>query len=127
MKSFASLPGNDERGFTLIEAMTASIIAVIAVIGLAFTFSTGRGMIDRYAKARDSLAAAEQCMERLSVLGLRDPTNTDLDPGVHGPLPRPLNGDASGTVQWTVTWVDDPADNAGGDSDPNDYKQVTVD
>jgi hypothetical protein len=108
--------------------MVASIIAVIAVMGLAFSFSAGRGMVDRYAAARDGLAAAEQRMERLSILGLKDPLNPDLAPGVHPPLPqpRPLNGNFTGTEQWTVTWVDDPADNAGGDPNPNDYKRVTV-
>ena len=124
----------DQRGFTLIEVITAGVIAVIAVMGLAFTFSAGRGMIDRYAAARDGLAAAEQRLERLSIMGLRDPSNPDLDalppPGkLHGPFPRSLNGNATGAEQWTVTWVDDPADNAGagGDPNPNDYKLVTVD
>ena len=29
--------------------------------------------------------------------------------------------------QWTVTWINDPADNAAGvDPNPNDYKEVTV-
>jgi type II secretory pathway pseudopilin PulG len=117
----------DERGFSLIEVMVAGVVAVVAVMGLAFTFSTGRGMIDRYAAARDALAAAEQRMDRLSILGLKDPSNAELAPGLHGPFPRPLDGNATGTEEWTVTWVDDPADNAGGDPNPNDYKQVTVD
>ena len=116
-----------QAGFTLIEVLVSAIIVVIAVVGLAYSFSTGRGMVDRYAAARDGLAAAEQRMERLSVLGFHDPLNADLTPGVHGPLPRPLNGNTTGTETWTVTWVDDPADNAGGDPNPNDYKQVTVD
>src|SRR5438477_8007775 len=101
------------EGFSLIEVMVAAVIAVIAVMGLAFTFSAGRGMIDRYATARDALAAAEQRMERLSILGLKDPLNPDLDalpgPGkLHGPFPRTLNGNTTGTEQWTVTWIDDP-------------------
>ena len=43
-----------ERGFSLVEVMVAGIVAIVAVMGLAFTFSTGRGMIDRYAAARDA-------------------------------------------------------------------------
>jgi len=116
-----------EAGFTLIEVITATIIAVLAVVGLAYTFGTGRGLIDRYAVARDALAAAEQRMDRLSILGLKDPTNIELSPGNHGPLPRLLNANVNGTEQWTVTWIDDAADNTGGDPDPNDYKEVTVD
>jgi len=122
---------SDQRGFTLIETMTASIIAVIAVLGLAFTFSVGRGMVDRFASARDGLAAAEETMERLSILGLRSPTHPDLEalspPGkLHGPFPRPLNGNPTGKVQWTVTWVDDSANNGTGFSTTKDYKLVTV-
>ena len=115
-----------EAGFTLVEAIVATVIAVIAVVALAFSFGAGRGMVDRYAEARSALAVAEQRMERLSVLGLKDPTNPDLNPGPHGPYPLPLNGNATGFEQWTVTWIDDPADNGGGDVNPNDYKKVVV-
>ena len=118
----------DERGFSLVEVLVAGVVAVVAVMGLAYSFSTGRGLIDRYAAARDALAAAEQRMDRLSVLGLKSPGDPDLMPGLHGPFPRPLDGNSTGTEEWTVTWVDDPADGTGGaDSNPNDYKQVTVD
>lgn len=115
-----------QGGFTLIEAIVATVIAVFAVIALAFTFSAGRGLVDRYAKARSGLAVAEQRMERLSILGFKDPGNSELTPGVHGPFPRMLDGNGTGIEQWTVTWVNDPADNAGGDANPNDYKQVVV-
>ncbi|HET9325588.1 MAG TPA: hypothetical protein VFQ05_02320 [Candidatus Eisenbacteria bacterium] len=113
----------NEVGFTLVEAITATVIAIIAVLGLAFSFSAGRGMIDRYAVARSALASAERRMEYLSILGLRSPTHPDLSPGVHPPSPLSLNGNTSGTEQWTVTPIDDPAD---ADSNP-DYKQVVVD
>lgn len=116
----------DQKGFTLIEVMTAAVIAVIAVVGLAYSFSAGRGMIDRYAAARDALAAAEERMERLSILALRDPTNPELAVGSYGPFPRALNSAPIGTERWTVAWVNDPADDGGGDANPNDYKLVTV-
>src|SRR4029077_3347309 len=102
MRAPSTRKGPAEAGFTLIEALVASLIAVIAVMGLAFTFSAGRGMIDRYATARDALAAAEQKMEQLSILGLKDPTNTDLNPGIHGPFARTLDGNATGSEKWTV-------------------------
>jgi type II secretory pathway pseudopilin PulG len=119
-------PRLDERGFTLIEVITAGIIAVIAVLGLAYSFSAGRGMVDRYASAREALAIAEQRMERLSMLGLRNPGDPDLAPGPHGPIPHSLHGNGTGVEEWTVTWVNDPADNAGGDANPNDYKAVVA-
>ena len=119
-------PRLDERGFTLIEVITAGVIAVIAVVGLAYTFSAGRGMVDRYASAREALAIAEQRMERLSMLGLRSPGDAELAPGTHGPFSRSLQGNGSGMEEWTVTWVNDPADNGGGDPNPNDYKNIVV-
>src|SRR5215471_12167035 len=72
-RSIRSCTAADERGFSLIEVLVAGIVAVVAVMGLAYSFSTGRGMIDRYAAARDALAAAEQRMDRLSILGLKNP------------------------------------------------------
>lgn len=126
MRSFVTRGDPAQAGFTLIEAMVATVIAVIAVVALAYTFGAGRGLVDRFAVARSGLAVAEQRMERLSILGLKDPTNAELSPGNHGPIPCTLNGNATGTEQWTVTWVNDPADNAGGDTNPNDFKQVEV-
>ena len=37
----------DQNGFSLIEALTATVIAVFAVLGLAYTFSVGRGQVSR--------------------------------------------------------------------------------
>jgi Tfp pilus assembly protein PilV len=117
---------SEPKGFSLIEVMVAGVVAVVAVLGLAYSFSTGRGLINRYAAARDALAAVEQRMERLSMFALRDSSIADLAPGSHGPFPRSLNDAPVGAERWTVTWVDDPADDAGGDPNPNDYKLVTV-
>jgi prepilin-type N-terminal cleavage/methylation domain-containing protein len=114
-----------EKGFSLLEVLVAMVIAVIAVVGLAYSFGTGRGLIDRYATARDALAAAEQRLERLAFLSNQNPNHPDLSAGTHGPLARPLNGTRSGQESWTVVWVDDPVDNTP-DANPNDYKRVTV-
>lgn len=105
--------------------MVATIIAVIAVVGLAYSFGTGRGLIDRFAAARDALEAAQARLDRLAAEAVRDPATADLNIGSHGPFARTLNSNLSGTESWTVVWVDDPVDNPG-DSDPNDYKRATV-
>ena len=118
----------DERGFSLIEVMVAVVIAVIAVVGLAHTFGTGRALINRYEVARDALGAAQREFEVLGAVSL---ASDSLDAGaglrLHGPFPVSLNDRTNGTVEWRSSWRDDPQDNgAGGDPNPNDYRQVTV-
>lgn len=117
---------DDARGFSLLEVMVAAVISVIAIVGLAYSFSAGRGLVDRYATARDALQAAEQRLETLAMQALKNPAHADLSPGVHGPLARTLNQNQTGTEQWAVTWLDDPVDNTPGDPDPSDYRRVTV-
>ena len=114
-----------ERGFSLVEAIAATAITTIAVLGLAYSFGVGRGLIDRFAVGRDALAAAQRRMEILSTI---NPQSSDLLPGNHPAVPATivLNGQATASEQWFVAWVDDPADNAGGDPNPQDYKRVTV-
>ena len=118
------LPACDERGFSLMEVIIATVIAVIAVLGLAHSFAAGRGLIDRYATARDALGAAQRRIETLSLLPA---SATDLALGPHGPNALQLNDNPSGSESWTVDWVDDPVDGSGGgDSNPDDYKRVTI-
>ena len=117
---------NDEGGFSLIEVMTASIIAVIAVVGLAYTFGMGRGFIDRFAIARAALGAARARLETLASLppGSLELTTT--------PPPHTANfvidGTVLGTESWDVAWIDDPADGVqgSGDLNGNDLKRATV-
>lgn len=115
-----------QRGFSLIEVMVAAVVAVIAVLGLAYSFSAGRGLIDRYAAARDALEAAQSRLDILAAKAVRDPATADLNIGLHGPISRKLNQNLSGVEKWTVVWVDDAVDNFPPDSDPNDYKRATV-
>jgi len=42
----------NERGFSLAEALTGATISVIAVMGLAYSFGVGRGLVNRYEVAR---------------------------------------------------------------------------
>jgi prepilin-type N-terminal cleavage/methylation domain-containing protein len=126
MRDASSHCSHSQCGFSLIEVMTAAVISVIAVVGLAYSFSTGRGLIDRYATARAALGVAERRLETLAMESSKDPTMPDLAVGVHGPFPRTLDQNPSGSESWTVAWVDDPVDNPGGDANPNDYKRITV-
>lgn len=92
-----------ERGFSLMEAVVATVIAVIAVLGLAYSFGLGRGFIDRFEAARvaDGLAAA--CMDSLATTG------ADLSLGGPRPsaagMPIVYAGTTIGRVTWTVSTV----------------------
>jgi hypothetical protein len=109
--------------------IVATAIAIIAVLGLAHTFGIGRGLIDRFASARDATALAQRRLEMLSMQVQQNPNDPSLDPGTHGPTVVTLTGGVPGSEQWDVTWVDDALDGTGGadaDGNPNDYKRVTV-
>ena len=112
-------PTMGERGIGLFEVMAGTIIATLAVIGLAYTFGIGRGLIDRYQVARVALA---------EVQGIVDSLATHVPSPAIGTSSRPFNvsGEQAGNIQWTVSWVDDPADNIPTDPDPNDLKRLTV-
>jgi type II secretory pathway pseudopilin PulG len=114
---------NDERGFSLMEALVATVITVIAVIGLAHTFGMGRGFIDRFEVARSALAAAESRMEFLSALRSWSP---ELMIGDHPAIPNPfVFGNPArtiGTETWRVEWFDDPVT----PGTIQDLKRVTV-
>lgn len=99
----------DEQGFSLVEAVTATVIAVLAVLGLAYTFSVGRSQVDRYEVARAALGAAENRMERLLLLADRTPTADSVTVGYSSPsFPFSYAGAPMGTLWWHVDAYDDP-------------------
>ena len=76
------IPQPDERGVGLVEVVVATVIAVIAILALAYTFGTGRGLVNSYEAARVGLAAAQHRMEALSAA---PDTSTELGLGTHPP------------------------------------------
>jgi prepilin-type N-terminal cleavage/methylation domain-containing protein len=115
----------DDAGFSLIEVMVATVIAVLAFVGIAYTFSTGRGLINRFEIERAALAAARARLETLA----SDPGSPDLSitPPPHT-APFLVDGVNRGQEEWTVDWIDDQADGlaGAGDWNPHDLKRVTV-
>jgi len=89
-----------QRGFTLIEVMVAAVVAVISVMGLAYMFSAGRGMIDRYAAARDALEAAQSRLDWLAMEAVKNPAAAELNI-VRERRAGPWSGS---TIPWT-TWA----------------------
>lgn len=112
----------NQRGIGMFEVMAGTLIATLAVLGLAYSFGVGRGLIDRYEVARRALARSELLVDSLSTRNptvLQDGTQTFWVDGV------PV-----GTEQWAITPVDDPIDGTAGGSPPDptpaDLKRIRV-
>ena len=99
--------------------MVASVVATLALIGLAHTFGLGRSFINRFEVARAGLAVAQQRLELLGV-GSRSTAGFTTDslhvrPFVYGER-------EVGAEIWRVDWYDDRATPVVHD----DLKRVTV-
>lgn len=96
----------NERGISLIEALTAATISVIAVIGLAYSFGVGRSLVDRYEIARAAMGEAQAQIEAMT---LWTRTDAQLAFGYRSPsTPFVYQGLTRGTSTWNVTPWDDP-------------------
>ncbi len=114
-----------ERGLGLTEVIVATLVATVAVLGLAYTIGTGRALVNRYAFARSGLAEAQRVLESLSVLPVTAP-ELAIPPGqtsASHAVPFVYRGGQVGWSVWTVSWRHDPADpDPGGQS----LRQVVV-
>jgi type II secretory pathway pseudopilin PulG len=109
-----------ERGIGLMEVIVATVIAVIAIVALAYSFGMGRGLVNQYEVARIALAAAQRRMETLSSLPATAP---ELLIGAAHVADVQVDGLTVARESWTVAAYDDPADGLNGDLD---LKQVTA-
>ena len=106
------------------EVVVATVIAVIAVVALAYSFGNGRGLVNRFEIARMALAAAQRRIEMLSAGPIVSP---DLTLGRHpasGTLPVQVDGHVVVWEYWQVDAYDDPANGTAAGS--MDLKRVTV-
>lgn len=109
----------DQRGFSLMEALTAATISVIAVLGLAYSFGVGRGMVNRYEIARAALGEAQTQLEAMTVWANDD---AQLTIGFRSPqTPFRYQGLTLGTTDWYVVGYDEP--NIAG---PANLRRVVV-
>lgn len=90
-----------EAGVSLVEVVAATVIAAVAVAGLAHSFGVGRAQIERFAVARAGLAAAEQRMEALSLCNMSHPHMTL---GQHDTT-FVMDGQIIGDTRWWVSSV----------------------
>ena len=97
----------NERGFSLMEALTGATISVIAVMGLAYSFGVGRGLVNRYEVARAALGEAQSELEALHLLPMGDPA---MAIGYASPpTPFRYEGISFGTSSWRVLPYDEPS------------------
>jgi prepilin-type N-terminal cleavage/methylation domain-containing protein len=119
----ARLPGPD-AGFSLMEVIVATVIATIAVVGLAYTFGLGRGFINRFEIGRAALGAAQGQLELIAAV----PSNDTLV--AMGRIHQSyliVDGRRMGTEQWVLGWKDDPADGSfPADVDTSDLRIAVV-
>ena len=108
-----------ERGVGLMEVIVATVVATLAILALAYSFGTGRGLINRFEVARMALAAAQSRMEWLATQPTYAP---ELAIGSHGPKAVVVDGRNVAQETWNVAAYDDPIPNSG----PQDLKRVTV-
>jgi hypothetical protein len=94
------------QGFSLLEAIAATVIAVLAAIGLAYTFGIGRGNINRLEVARAAEGRAQARMEFLTVLAQTRPGLGDslTQIGTHPStaIPFDVAGQVVGSEYWRV-------------------------
>jgi hypothetical protein len=100
----------NERGFSLMEALTGATISVIAVLGLAYSFGVGRGLVNRYEVARAALGEAEAQLEGLRLVYANDRNDPTLAYGyVSSSTPFRYEGATLGSSSWSVVGYDEPS------------------
>jgi hypothetical protein len=115
-----------ERGIGLMEIIVATLIATVAVLGLAYTIGSGRGLVNRYEIARGGLAEAQRRLEMLTALSSTNAPELTIPaglPGVSFTEPFVWRGATVGVTAWDVDWITDVMD-----SIPNNHslRKVTV-
>jgi Tfp pilus assembly protein PilV len=96
----------NQRGFSLMEALTGATISVIAVLGLAHSFGVGRALVNRYEVARAALSEAQAQLEALTLRPAGDPA---LAIGYTSPPTAFLyEGATLGSYSWRVSPYDEP-------------------
>jgi hypothetical protein len=114
----AGLVWDDARGIGLFEVIAGTLIATLAVLGLAYSFGVGRGLIDRYQVARAAMGEAQKMADSLAA---EPPASL-----ASGSETFWLAGQPLGTTSWIVTHVDDPGDNVPSDPNPYDMNRLSI-
>jgi hypothetical protein len=100
-----------EAGFSIVEAVVATAIATIAGIGIAYSLSTARALIDRYETARTALGAAQGRLERVVAAPNGSPWRASGD---HGPLDVVIDGRTVARERWSILPFEDPLPGSSG-------------
>ena len=144
------LRAKEEQGFTIVEVMVAVFVLMTGILGTLAMLDTankrGRGAVDR----QTATSLARDVVERAKSLAYAEVEPGTIvarlreDPELEGSSASPWRITRDGTtftVQAEVCWIDEPTDGLGprtstfcpgsgsggvGDSNPIDFKRVTV-
>jgi len=106
------------------EVLVATVIATIAVVGLAYTFGMGRGFINQFEVGRAAEAAAEGEMDMMAGTPASD---TLVEIGRLHMSSFMVGCKNTGNQRWMLGLVDDTADSVGEAApNPNDLRPATV-
>ncbi len=87
------------------EAIVATVITVIAILAMAYSFSLGRAFINAFEVRRVAVARTQGVME---VLGSLPATSDSLSIGTHvSATPFAVPGVRNGMLRWSVTAATD--------------------
>ena len=104
-------------GLTLIEVLIALVVLTVGVVGLITSFRTS----DKYLRSTGNIFSAvrllQEKIEELKSEGYADLIGDTDFCSIQG---------NNATRTWIIDTVDDLADNTPPDSDPDDYKRITV-
>lgn len=104
----------DQRGMSLIEALVAGAILVVAMLGVAKLFSEGQVLVQGQGETRQEIIAAQQKLEAVKALGYACiPVADGHASGVNTPETSPVGSCADTAVAREARWYHErPA--AGG-------------
>jgi hypothetical protein len=114
----------DARGFSLMEAIVATVIAVIAALGMAYTFGIGRSNINRFEVARTADALAQSRMDFLGVIADENPLSDSLHLGSHPAVTNAFR--YHGVVMGQEYWRVEPSPSSLPATIRNDVMRVTT-
>jgi prepilin-type N-terminal cleavage/methylation domain-containing protein len=102
------------RGFSLIEMMIALVVVAFGLLTAGQMLFTAASSTSLARSKGTAAIVAQNRLESLAILYLRDPSAADLAFGAHGPWPAVIANPTNGTVLnryavvWNVSPVPDP-------------------
>lgn len=118
------LRNHDESGFMLTELLVAAALLTVGVLSVLVVFSSTINTSRRGRVRAQADTVAMEKLESARAVSYDNVTQTYLQTNLGTTAVR---GGFNFTITYGVVFVDDPSDGTGAaDSNPNDYKKVTI-